>query len=213
MTFWGLLSTSIYCLHYWKYKKGRFPSSSGTFHTIPYYSMVFYNVPWHSTTFHNIPDSSRVFQAVPPHSMVGPCGCWWVCGCLSLFGCVCICLSLFFLCGCVWSYVSLSSLGVALCGCVHKLVCEPMLCGLAVEPWGCVAGVVIAYLHSKYYKYSLCWVHAQHCKYSRCSYTKRISQDYEPWGKIFTSQLAEVCRKLKMQIVRGGWNPTAIYLT
>ena len=59
--------------------------------------------------------------------------------------------------------MSLSSLGVALCGCVHKLVCEPMLCGLAMEPWGCVAGVVIAYLHSKYYKYSLCWVHAQQC--------------------------------------------------
>ena len=82
----------------------------------------------------------------------------WVRGCLSLYVCVCLCLSL---CGRVWSCVSLSSLGVALCGCIHKLVCEPMLCGLAVEPWGCVAGVVIAYLHSKYYKYSLCWVHAQ----------------------------------------------------
>ena len=48
-----------------------------------------------------------------------------------------------------------------MCGCVHKLVCEPMLCGLAVESWGYVAGVVIAYLHSKYFKYSLCWVHAR----------------------------------------------------
>ena len=82
----------------------------------------------------------------------------WVRGYLSLYVCVCLCLSL---CSRVWSCVSLSSLGVALCGCVHKLVCEPMLCGLAVEPWGCVAGVVIAYLHSKYFKYSLCWVHAR----------------------------------------------------
>ena len=91
---------------------------------------------------------------------MGAGGSMWVCGCLSLYICVCLCLSL---CGCVWSCVSSSSFGVALCGCVHKLVCEPMLCGLAVEPWGCVAGVVIAYLHSKYFKCSLCWVHAQQC--------------------------------------------------
>ena len=84
---------------------------------------------------------------------MGPCGPVDAYLCLYVFVCVCLYLSL---CGCIWSYVSLSSLGVALCGCVHKLVCEPTLCELAVEPWGCVAGVVIAYLHSKYYKYSLC---------------------------------------------------------
>ena len=158
MTFWGLLSTSIYWSYYWKYKRGRFPSSSGAFHTIPYYSMVFYNglwhsttfhkvlshsvtfynVPWHSTTFQTVLACSRLFHRVPPHSMVGP---WWVlvgpCGSVGAY----LCLSM---CGGGWSCMSLSNLGVALCRCVHKLVCEPTLCGLAVEPWGCVAGVVIA---------------------------------------------------------------------
>ena len=159
MTFWGLLSTSIYCLHYWKYKRGRFPSSSGTFHTIPYCSMVFCNVPWHSIMFCDISQHSRQFQGIPGCSTKSHCIPWWVHVGPWMLIFVCMCLSL---CGCIWSCVSLSSLGVALCGCVHKLICEPTLCGLAVEPWGCVAGVVIAYLHSKYYKYSLCWVHAQH---------------------------------------------------
>ena len=84
---------------------------------------------------------------------MGPCGSVDAYLCLSFFVFVCLCLSV---CGCVWSCMSLSSLSVALCGCVHKLVCEPTLCGLAVEPWGYVDRVVIAYLHSKYYKYSLC---------------------------------------------------------
>ena len=116
---------------------------------IPLHSMMFHDIPQHSTTFRTVPGFSRLFHRVPPHSMVGPCGSMDAYLCMYVFVFVCLCVVVF-------GHVSLSSLGVALCGCVHKLVCEPMLCGLAVEPWGCVAGVVIAYLHSKYYKYSLC---------------------------------------------------------
>ena len=39
------------------------------------------------------------------------------------------------------------------------------------------------------------------------THVKIISQGYELWGGIFTSQLVEVCRNLKMRIVRGGTDP------
>ena len=59
--------------------------------------------------------------------MVGPCRCWWV----HMGSWVPVSL-----CGCVWSYVSLCSLGVAVCGCAHRLVCVSILCELVSGLFG-----------------------------------------------------------------------------
>ena len=92
------------------------------FHSFPCCSCMFHNIPGCSTSFCHLPSPSMTFYRVPGcstefyHTMedscvlVGPCGSLHALS-VIIFGVVVM-----------WLCAVLSSLGVALCGCVDELV-------------------------------------------------------------------------------------------